>query len=103
MQLFSRPILYAISFAAINAVTVMGGSISALAQTVPGPNLPVSLDQASLASIEAALAYPNSAQRFFEAGNDQFEEEIQRLSAQDTQSEPLLTVKPEVLEQFEEE
>lgn len=69
------------------------------AQTVSASALPASIDQASQARLAADLAYPNSSQRFFEAGREQFEQEIQQLA--DEPSEPLLTVRPEVLEQFE--
>ena len=54
-------------------------------------------------SVTDPLFYPTSSQRFFEEGNDQFEQEIQRLSDTDELPEPPLTVQPEVLEQFEEE
>ncbi len=54
-------------------------------------------------SITDPLFYPTSSQRFLEEGNDQFEQEIQQLLDTDELSEPLLTVQPEVLEQFEEE
>ena len=74
---------------------------SAMAQGLPGPLVPPIIDQSSLARLAADLAYPNSAQRFFEAGRAQFEQEIRRLSDEDEQLEPLLTVKPEILEQFE--
>lgn len=65
-----------------------------------GPVVPA-IDSASLARLAADLSYPNSAQRFFEAGNVQFEQEIQRLSQEEQPSQPLLNVKPEVLKQFD--
>lgn len=82
-------------------VIVLGCSTAAVAQGLPGPLVPPIINQASLARITADLAYPSSSQRFFEAGKAQFEEEIRRLSNDDEQSEPLLTVKPDVLKQFE--
>jgi hypothetical protein len=47
--------------------------------------IPVALTQPSFASpsltqIDAALNYPTAAERFFNEGQQQFEEEIQRLS-----------------------
>lgn len=72
----------------------------AMAQTVPA--VPVTFESGTLARLAADLAYPTSAQRFFEAGNEQFEQEIRQLLDEDEPSEPLLTVKPEVLKQFEE-
>ena len=86
---------------------VMGSAIflgyvpAAAAQTIPTSAIPSPIDPGSLARLSADLAYPNSSQRFFEAGYQQFEAEIQQLLRENDQSEPLLTVKPEVLEQFE--
>ena len=77
----------------LTAVT-LGWTPSAAAQTPPAPTLPSVPPE-----VEAALAYPNSSQRFFEEGNAQLEEEIQRLD--DEQPEPVLMVRPEVTEQFE--
>lgn len=104
MKRFSMATIpYSICFAVVNATTTLFGLVTpAMAQTAPAPTLPVTLDQSSLARIAADLVYPNSAQRFFETGNAQFEQEIRSLSEQDDQPKPLLTVKPEVLEQFEE-
>ena len=101
MQQFYGPIPDLIRVTVASAVTVFACTAPALAQTVPAST--ITLDQGSLARLAADLAYPNSAQRFFEAGNAQFEAEIQRLVTEDTQPEPQLTVKPEVLEQFEDE
>ena len=66
--------------------------------------LPISVlpaDSATLARLTADLAYPNSSQRFFKAGNDQIEQEIQRLLADDP-PDSFLTIAPEIQEQFEE-
>ena len=101
MQQFYVPIPDLIKLTVASAITVFACATPALAQTVPPPT--ISLDQGSLARLAADLAYPNSAQRFFEAGNAQFEEEIQRLVTEDTQSEPQLPIEPEILEQFEDD
>ena len=77
---------------------LVGFQTSALAQP-----LPPSLTQADLARLAADLSYPNSARRFFEAGDTQLEREIQRMLDQDEDTEPQLTVDPAVLEQFEDE
>lgn len=87
---------------AAGIAVALGYTSAALAEALPGPFTPALIDQSALARLSADLAYPNSAQRFFEAGNAQFEAEIRRLSDEDEQQEPLLTVKPEVLKQFEE-
>ncbi|NEQ52273.1 MAG: hypothetical protein F6K11_19390 [Leptolyngbya sp. SIO3F4] len=71
------------------------------AQTIPASAIPPIIDQASLAQLTAALSYPNSSQRFFEVGRAEMEREIYLLLDEDIQSEPLLTVQPEVLKQFE--
>ncbi|MEM7062185.1 MAG: hypothetical protein AAF572_03355 [Cyanobacteria bacterium P01_B01_bin.77] len=87
---------------AVGAVIALGYAPSVMAQTSPGPIVPAILDQASLARLAADLSYPNSAQRFFEAGRAQFEQEVQQLSQGEQPSEePLLTVKPEALKQFD--
>ncbi|MBE9068692.1 hypothetical protein IQ260_18765 [Leptolyngbya cf. ectocarpi LEGE 11479] len=86
---------------AAGAIIVLGYAPSVLAQTAPGPVVPAIPDPASLARLAADLSYPNSAQRFFEAGRTRFEQEIQGLSQEKQPSEPLLTVKPEVLKQFD--
>lgn len=83
----------------MGAVMALGYAPAVIAQTPPA--VPA-IDQASLARLSADLAYPNSAERFFEAGRIQFEQEIQRLSREEQPSEPLLTIKPEVLKQFDE-
>ncbi len=103
MRRFSMPIPHSLSFAVASVAAILGCSTAAMAQTVPGPSLPITVDSSSLARIAADLAYPNSAQRFFEAGKAQFEEEIKRLTDEDIQSDPLLTIRPEVLDQFEDE
>ncbi|ESA36492.1 hypothetical protein N836_01030 [Leptolyngbya sp. Heron Island J] len=102
MQQFSVPIPDLNKLAVASTVTFLACATPALAQTVPAPHVST-LDQVSLTRLAADLAYPNSAQRFFEAGNAQFEEEIRRLTAEDAETEPQLTIKPEVLEQFEDE
>ncbi|MEL6130162.1 MAG: hypothetical protein AAFU84_08590 [Cyanobacteria bacterium J06633_23] len=79
---------------------VVGGSTPAFSQALPGPVLPAISDPATLARLTADLSYPNSSQRFFEAGNAQIELEIQRL-LDDDQPEPTLTVAPDIKEQFE--
>ena len=78
---------------------------SATAQTIPAAARTTGVDQGfSLpADVEAALSYPNSSQRFFEEGNAQFEREIQRLSEEGEQLQPILIVQPEILNQFEDE
>lgn len=86
---------------AAGAIIVLGYAPSVMAQPAPGPVVPAILDQASLARLAADLSYPNSAQRFFEAGRSEFEQEIQWLSQKEQLSEPLLTVKPEALKQFD--
>ena len=88
-----------ISTTVILLTVVVGGSAAAMAQSVPSSAIPATLDQATLARLVADLAYPNSAQRFFEAGNTQLEQEIQKLSDEE-ETGPSLTVSPEVLEQF---
>lgn len=76
----------------------LGWTISAAAQTAPTPTMPATVP-AITPEVEAALAYPSSSQRFFEDGIARFEEEIQRLDEE--QPEPVLTVQPEITEQFE--
>ena len=83
------------------AAFTLGYAPAVLAEALPGPFVPALIDQSALARLSADLAYPNSAQRFFETGTAQFEAEIHRLSDDDEQAEPILTVKPEVLKQFE--
>ncbi|MEM7793314.1 MAG: hypothetical protein AAF579_02550 [Cyanobacteria bacterium P01_C01_bin.118] len=85
----------------IGGVIFLGYIQPAVAQTISASSIPTTIGQGSLAQLAADLAYPNSSQRFFEAGRQQFEAEIQHLVQENDQSEPLLTVKPEVLEQFE--
>ena len=84
----------------ISVVAVaLGRATPAVSQTFSGPVLPA--DSATLARLTADLAYPNSSQRVFKAGNDQIEQEIQRLLADDP-PDPFLTIAPEIQEQFEE-
>jgi hypothetical protein len=47
-------------------------------------------------SVRAALAYPTSAQRFFESGGEQFEPEIDRLQRGDLNEVVQLTIHPDV-------
>ncbi|MEM9266275.1 MAG: hypothetical protein AAGA46_12190 [Cyanobacteria bacterium P01_F01_bin.13] len=102
MKRLSVPVSHATVVALVSATTLFACSTSAIAQTIPAPVLPLPLDQARLDGLSAALAYPNSSQRFFEAGNEQLEQEIQRLSeVDDNNVKSLLTVHPEVIEQFE--
>ena len=98
MQWSTAAILRFIS--AVGVLAIVAPWTSALAQTSP-PDLPTGLNQADLARLAADLAYPNSAHRFFEAGDTQFEREIQRVLDKDERSEPELTVDPEILEQLE--
>ena len=101
MKYFSR---YRVSRSIlIGLLTILGSAPSAWAQTVSGPTIARAIDQGiSLPSnVEAALSYPNSSQRFFEVGNLQLEQEIRRLLDEEEPAQPLLTVRPEVLEQFE--
>ncbi|MEM1253955.1 MAG: hypothetical protein AAGI69_16110 [Cyanobacteria bacterium P01_H01_bin.21] len=74
----------------------LGWATSAVAQTAPTPTMPA---PAITPDVEAALAYPTSSQRFFEEGIARLEEEIQRLDEE--KPEPVLTVQPEITEQFE--
>ena len=101
MAQLSPVIFNLLSGIAITAVVGVSPS-AAMAQT---PTLPtaITIDQVALAQLAADLAYPTSAQRFFEAGNEQFEQEVQQLTEADDEqpSEPLLNVKPEALKQFE--
>ena len=85
---------------AASVVAVLGRATPAFSQAIPGPVLPAISDPATLARLTADLSYPNSSQRFFEAGNAQFELEIRRL-LEDDQTEPMLTVAPDIKEQFE--
>lgn len=103
MKQLSATLPQVICLAAASVATLLGCATSAAAQTVPSSVSAIISDTASLARISADLAYPNSAQRFFEAGDARLEEEIRRLSEDDTQTEPLLTIKPDVLKQFEDE
>ena len=87
------------NFIVAGAVINLAAATAALGQTMPtipsqGFQLP--------ADVIAALSYPSNSQRFFEEGRAQLEQEIQMLSATDGQNPPLLTLQPEVLEQFEE-
>lgn len=84
------------------AVTAIVG-VSRSAAMAQMPPAAIGFDSQTLAHLAADLAYPTSAQRFLEAGNEQFEQEIQQLIEADNEqpSEPLLKVKPEVLKQFE--
>lgn len=85
----------------ISVVAVaLGNATSAFSQTLPSPVLPAISDPATLARLTADLSYPNSSQRFFEAGNAQIELEIRRL-LEDEQPEPLLTIRSDTREQFE--
>ena len=90
---------YIISTTVVILTVVVGGSATAMAQSVTSSAIPATLDQATLARLVADLAYPNSAQRFFEAGNAQLEQEIQKLSGEE-EIEPSLTISPEIVEQF---
>lgn len=101
MRWLSASISNPMSILVVGAAIALGSATSAIAQTFPDPGLPVALDAASLSRISADLAFPNSSQRFFEAGNAQIEAEIRQLSDDDEPSEPLLTIRPEALEQFE--
>ncbi len=111
----------------VGAAITLGSTTSAMAESLPstlvsgvtGHGIPASLiadlsglNNAQLGLVQEVLEnpsvtdplfYPTSSQRFLEEGNDQFEQDIQRLSDKDELSDPLLTVQPEVLEQFEEE
>lgn len=77
------------------------GTLATVGPWTSAQPLTPSLTQADLARLAADLAYPNSAHRFFEAGDTQFEREIQRVMDKDEDSEPELTVDPEILEQLE--
>ena len=101
--------LRSLIFTPVSAVVLLAYAPSVLAQTLSGLTLPLPVDhlplpveQIDFDRVAADLAYPNSSQRFFEAGQEQFEEEIQRLSDEDDAATPLLTVQPDVLEQFSE-
>ncbi|MGD1854593.1 MAG: hypothetical protein ACFB2W_10105 [Leptolyngbyaceae cyanobacterium] len=93
-------ILCLVSSVLASTAAVLGYASATVAQTIPTA-VPLMFEQASLTQLAADLAYPNSSQRFFEAGREQFEQDIQQLLDEDETSETLLEVKPEVLEQFE--
>ncbi|MBT9312727.1 hypothetical protein [Leptothoe kymatousa] len=80
-------------------ILTLGITSPVLGQTVPAPSQGFWVS----ANVVAALAYPSSSQRFFDAGRAQFEQEIKRLSEPDEQTEPLLTLQSEALEQFEQQ
>lgn len=101
MKPLSAVMLKFASSVVMGGVIFLGFVATAAAQTIPASAIPTTIDQGSLARLTADLAYPNSSQRFFEAGKEQFEAEIQQWLRENDPSEPLLTVKPEVLEQFE--
>lgn len=101
MKRFSVTISPFISSVVVVTATVLGSATAVLAQTFTASDIPTTIDQASFARLTADLAYPNSSQRFFEGGNAQVEQEIRRMLHDDEQSEPLLTIKSEVLEQFD--
>lgn len=80
------PLLPMIFATSLTCVVLIGSDGSpAAAQTVP-------------ARITNALAYPTSSQRFFEAGNEQLEIEIQRLQ-HNPQAMPTLHISREVQQQ----
>ena len=81
----------------------VGGALAGFQTSALAQPLPPSLSQTDLARLAADLSYPNSAQRFFEAGDTHLEREIQRMLDQDEDTEPQLTGDPAVLEQFEDE
>ena len=86
---------------ALLVAATLGWTVSATAQVPPTPTLSTPFDHSINLppDVEAALVYPNSSQRFFEAGIAQFEAEIQRLD--DEQPDPVLVVQPEATEPFE--
>lgn len=92
--------LYVISSVFVGAAVTLGHVTPAMAEAVLTPDVSAVMNQRLPASVEAALSYPTSAQRFFEEGNAQFEQEIQRFSRKDEPPEPLLTVQPDVQEQL---
>lgn len=66
-------------------VSLQGLILPAYAQTLPN-------FEAAAQEIRSATAYPSSSQRFFEAGQMQFEVEIRRLQRVERQSTPLLRI-----------
>lgn len=78
-------------------LTTTAAAIGQTAPSVPpqGFQLP--------ADVAAALAYPSNSQRFFDDGRAKLEQEIQKLSVADEPNTSLLTLQPEVLEQFKEQ
>ncbi|MEO0395683.1 MAG: hypothetical protein AAF243_06810 [Cyanobacteria bacterium P01_A01_bin.137] len=96
----SKKTILPLVVAASAVVAGVGSSIPAFSQALPGPVLPAIGDPATLARLTADLSYPNSSQRFFKAGNNQIELEIRRL-LEDDQPEPLLTIRSDAREQFE--
>lgn len=103
MKQLSVASLRLLSATVVGTAITLGYVASAMAQSLPGPVVSASFDQVSLARLAADLAYPNSSQRFFKTGITQLEQEIRQLSDENEPSEPLLTVRPEVLEQFEDQ
>lgn len=85
----------------VGSVIFLSYVSAAAAQTIPAAAIPPTIDQGRLSRLTTDLGYPNSSQRFFEAGKEQFEVEIQQFLQEDGPPEPLLTVQPEVLKQFE--
>ncbi|MEM6252812.1 MAG: hypothetical protein AAF821_07810 [Cyanobacteria bacterium P01_D01_bin.156] len=93
--------LRTVNFAVVGMLVTLNAASWAQAQTViTEPIQTVQLP----ANVTSALLYSNNARRFFEEGKAQFEQAIHQLSAGDDDESihPLLTLQPEVLEQFDE-
>ena len=79
----------------VTAVVLLLSRVSAVSTEIPHSSLPAFQSQ-----VINSLVSPNSSQKFFEAGNQQLEQEIkQLLQMQETPSENILQIDKDLLEQ----
>lgn len=78
-------------------LTTISAALGETSPSIPTQGFQLPID------VVATLSYPSNSQRFFEEGRAKFEQEIQQLLVSDESDTSLLTLQPEVLEQFKEQ